>query len=745
MRQWALIAAVALVAVLSPCSGHAQVDQCKSRDPDVALAGCTRVLQKPGLHAKDRITAYGLRGLAYAKKGMIDEAIADGLRAVEVDTRSAAGYLHRAYIFLRKPDNDRALADAERALQIDPKAHAAYHVRGVVFSRRGELDRAIADYTRAHQLNPASANYLGDRGTAYFSKGEFEKAIADFTQSMTLGPGLADPQAFRGAAYAFLGEHDRALVDLSQAIALEPKNARAYAFRARALVERDETERALADVERSLELNPNQTDAYLVRGAAYGNQGAFDRALKDYNRVISIAPKNAAAYSSRCAIYLIKDELERAIADCNLAVELNPKLSSAYASRASFYAFQRDYQKALADYEYAIQLIPKNYRALAGRGRTYVEMGQVDRGLADIERAIGLHPRFARAFGTRGLAYVKKAEHERALADFNRAIQLDARLADVYGWRAEILLEKGQATAAIADLRKVLSLPARNLREKEAQIRAAELLSQMMPRPASPTISIVAPGAQIAPNVASTATPAGGSRRIALLIGNSSYTNAGILKNPRNDVHILADTLRRIGFGEVIEHYDLGLAEMTAALKAFGDKSATADWAVIYFAGHGLEMGGISYLIPVDAKLERDAHITDEAVPLERMLQKAEGARSLRLVILDACRNNPFATRMVRTGGVARSIGRGLAPIEPEGDVLVAYATKHGTTALDGEGNNSPYALALAQHVPVPEVDIRVMFGRVRDTVRKATNNQQEPYTYGSVGGDLHYFVGNAR
>jgi len=97
--------------------------------------------------------------------------------------------------------------------------------------------------------------------------------------------------------------------------------------------------------------------------------------------------------------------------------------------------------------------------------------------------------------------------------------------------------------------------------------------------------------------------------------------------------------------------------------------------------------------------------------------------------------------RQVRTAGMTRSLGRGLPPVEPEGDVLVAYATKHGTTAQDGEDANSPYAKALVEHMADPNVDIRVMFGRVRDSVRKSTNNQQDPFTYGSVGGDLHYFA----
>ena len=230
-------------------------------------------------------------------------------------------------------------------------------------------------------------------------------------------------------------------------------------------------------------------------------------------------------------------------------------------------------------------------------------------------------------------------------------------------------------------------------------------------------------------------------KRVALVIGNSAYAHAGALKNPANDARVLAGTLRQSGFTAVTEKFDLNLVQMTNALKEFGDRAVDADWAVIYFAGHGVEMNGVPYLIPIDAKLERETHVPDETVPLERMLQKAEGAKKLRLIILDACRNNPYLSRMARVGNTTRSLGRGLPIIEPVGDVLVAYATKHGTTALDGDGDNSPYALALARNIPSPNVDIRVMFGRVRDAVRKTTNNQQEPYTYGSIGGDLHYFT----
>jgi tetratricopeptide (TPR) repeat protein len=523
--------------------------------------------------------------------------------------------------------------------------------------------------------------------------------------------------------------------------------ATAYSYRGFAHMIMWQVDEALADANRAIEADQRYDGGYYVRGLVYSRQGKFDLALKDLNRGIVNNPASAPSYATRCLVYLFREEPDRAIADCNRAIEINPKYSAAYNNRGLYHTIRREYDRALPDYGRAIELSPKSTTAFSNRGRTFMEMGQVDRGMADLERSIELDPRNPFAYRTRSSVYIKKGQQERGFADLMRAIELDPHYAEAYVDRGEIYLKKNQTGSAIADFRKALSLPARQLRERDAQIRAATLLTSLTQNtePVNPPIPAVTSGAAPVPNLAPAPALGGSGRRVALLIGNSTYANAGVLKNPRNDARILAETLRRIGFSDVVEHYDLGLASMTDALKTFGDQSANADWAVIYFSGHGLEMDGISYLVPIDAKLERDTHIPDETVPVERILQKAAGARALRLVIVDACRNNPFATRMVRTGNATRSIGRGLAPIEPEGDVLVAYATKHGTTALDGEGSNSPYALALAQHVPVPNIDIRVMFGRVRDTVRKTTNSQQEPYTYGSIGGDLRFFVTSAR
>ena len=229
-------------------------------------------------------------------------------------------------------------------------------------------------------------------------------------------------------------------------------------------------------------------------------------------------------------------------------------------------------------------------------------------------------------------------------------------------------------------------------------------------------------------------------RRIALVIGNSNYSPLSTLTNAENDARDVAQSFKRIGFNEVVEKHNLGLQEMTNTLKNFGDLAHDADWAVIFFAGHGIEIGGLNYLMPIDAKIERDKHVKDETMPLERVLEKVEPARRLRLVMLDACRDNPFSKRMIRSAGVKRSTEGGLDKIEPDGDVLVIYAAKHGQVAYDGDGANSPFTEAFLRHIEEPNLDLMTLIGKVRQAVLKKTANGQGPYFYGTPPAEHHYF-----
>ncbi len=232
-------------------------------------------------------------------------------------------------------------------------------------------------------------------------------------------------------------------------------------------------------------------------------------------------------------------------------------------------------------------------------------------------------------------------------------------------------------------------------------------------------------------------------KRVALVIGNSAYQTVAALTNPVRDAKAVAAALREAGFADadVIEAYDLSKAKFDEALKRFGDAASDADWALIFYAGHGIGIGGETYVLPVDAVLKRAEHADDEAISLSRLRYKASGAKALRVVILDSCRENPFAARLAGERGAKRAISRGLpAPTKPEGDELIAYATRENDVADDGEGGHSPFTAAFLRHLREPALEVRFLFGKVRDSVQAATSRQQTPTTYGDLGGTYFYF-----
>jgi hypothetical protein len=229
--------------------------------------------------------------------------------------------------------------------------------------------------------------------------------------------------------------------------------------------------------------------------------------------------------------------------------------------------------------------------------------------------------------------------------------------------------------------------------------------------------------------------PSHAEKRVALVIGNSTYAKVPALPNPANDATAFGTLLKSLGFDVVETKTNLDLASMRRVLRDFTSAVRDADIVVVFYAGHGIEMNGTNYLIPVDAMLERDIDVEDETVSLDRVSQLIEPAKRLRVIIVDACRDDPFASGMKRTVA-SRSIGRGLAKVDvTTADTLVAFAARAGSTAADGDGSNSPYTSALLRHIATPGLDVRLALGRVRDQVMASTAGRQEPFVYGSLGG----------
>lgn len=280
----------------------------------------------------------------------------------------------------------------------------------------------------------------------------------------------------------------------------------------------------------------------------------------------------------------------------------------------------------------------------------------------------------------------------------------------------------------------------RPAKEQQAEPRVATKPTEAPPAAPTAEVKPATQQATVSPPLAAPITAPFG-KRVALLIGNGGYEHVPTLPNAKNDAIALAAALRNAGFQTVTLKTDQKRDEIMAALSDFARLADNADWAVVYYSGHGIEYRGTNYLIPVDARLLVDRDIDLEAIDVGKVMSAVEGARRLRLIILDACRNNPFLDTMKRTIAT-RAITRGLAPVEPDAGSLIVYAAKDGQTALDGDGKDSPFATALINRLQTPNLEIRRLFDLVRDDVLASTNKQQQPFTYGSLSGsEDFYFV----
>lgn len=234
------------------------------------------------------------------------------------------------------------------------------------------------------------------------------------------------------------------------------------------------------------------------------------------------------------------------------------------------------------------------------------------------------------------------------------------------------------------------------------------------------------------------------TKRVALVIGNSKYVHAVTLPNPANDAHLIASTLRNAGF-EVIEGVDQDNAGMHSLISRFTEQSYDADLAVIFYAGHGMQVDGKNYLIPVDAELTSPAYLKTRTIQIDDFMAALPPDPAVGVIILDACRDNPLARTLAASLPKSRStsLGTGLAPVEAKSDgvgtggLLIAYATDPGAIAFDGNGVDSPYSTALARHLTEPGVEIQSALTRVRGEVTETTQGRQRPWHNASLGREV--------
>ncbi|MEC9343710.1 MAG: caspase family protein, partial [Pseudomonadota bacterium] len=235
------------------------------------------------------------------------------------------------------------------------------------------------------------------------------------------------------------------------------------------------------------------------------------------------------------------------------------------------------------------------------------------------------------------------------------------------------------------------------------------------------------------------AQPATAAGRVALVVGNSNYVHLPVLENPKNDAELIADTLEALGFTLTGggPQLDLDKPQTDRMVQQFGRDIQGAEVALFYYAGHGVQINGRNFLIPVGANPQREADADFEMLDANLILRQMEGSgSSLNLLVLDACRNNPFGGRGMR------SAGSGLAQMQAPEGTLISFATQPGNVALDGDGANSPYSRALAETMAQPGLDNFRVFNDVGLSVHKGTGGAQQPWLSASPISGEFYFAG---
>jgi tetratricopeptide (TPR) repeat protein len=496
----------------------------------------------------------------------------------------------------------------------------------------------------------------------------------------------------------------------------------ALAVRGNALTNKRDYDKAIAAFTDALKSDPDNAGILDGRGIAYERKGQDDLAIADYNLALQKRPNFAAPYNNRGTVHLRRGALQSALDDLNAAIKFAPNWQLPRINRARVLTFNKDFDSALADLVEAMRIDPTQLGVLAQRCRTYATMGKFDDAITDCNSVIDKQPKNQFALTNRADANVGMGNLDAALKDYNAVLGLNPNNVRAHEARGELFEKRRNLEQARGDYRSAAYAltPFDEYEVGVARAKAQERLAALTPQ---------GPGG------------ATKTRRIALIIGNGAYKNVHALDNPPRDAKLIAASLKDIGFQTVTLANDLTRDKFFEVLRTFASDAEKADWAVVYYAGHGFEIGGVNYLVPVDARLAVDKDAETEAVALEQVIAAVGGARALRLVMLDACRDNPFAPTMQRTIAL-KLVDKGFSNIEPSTGFMVVYAAKHGETALDGEGTDSPFAVALARDVREPRVEVRKLFDIVRDDVWTSTRHAQQPFTYGSPPGrEDFYFV----
>ncbi|MBN8979725.1 MAG: caspase family protein [Rhizobiales bacterium] len=481
---------------------------------------------------------------------------------------------------------------------------------------------------------------------------------------------------------------------------------------------------------------------YFWRAVAYNKKGDYKNVIADTTQALKLTPKSIELLNMRGSAYYDSGEPDIAISDFTDALAIGPPSGTIYHNRGNAYRNKGDYKKALDDYTRAIDLGTRNSYTYQNRGLVKQTLGDLDGAMADINEAIRADPSLAGPHTARAVLWRAKGNIDKAIADCTEAVTLAKAkqplnvmtppgrvLINAYLQRGLSYEANGQFDLAKDDYNSTMQGIAVDNVSKANQATAKVRLSLLSDAPATAPVK---------------KTETAG-RRVALVIGNGAYRNFPALPNPPNDARAVAKSLRDLGY-EVTEGIDLTQDKMQKMTREFMRNAAQAKTLVLYYAGHGVQISGRNFLVPIDVTPDAGAAVTDSMTDMDKILAGLDDQVRTNVLIFDACRNDPFSQAASAGGrGVEIKTRSGLAqPVAPSAGstlgagTLIAFATAPGQVALDGDGANSPFSAALTRHISTPGLEVQQMLTRVRAEVVAGTHNKQVPWSNSSLLGEVY-------
>jgi tetratricopeptide (TPR) repeat protein len=759
--------------------------------PQVAIDNCTSIINRGEQNEQNLAIVHLNRGAAYTNKGDYDRAIADLDRSIKFDPSRSEAYRYRGRAYAGKGDNDHAVSDYGEALRLKPDSAAAYSNRASVYYRKGDHDRAIGDATRAVELDPSDHLAFNLRGVAYDGKGDYDRAIADFSESLRLHDNDSIVHLNRGVAYGRKGQYDRALDDLTRAVELR------YSWTVGRVG--DDYARAIADANRDILVSPKDPDGFAKLGWAYSAKGEHDRAIAELTRAVELDTKSSAntfhrgdTWLYRGIAYMRARKLDVARADLNKARELmdnkayansalavleaeakakglvaQPAPGTPAASQQALFDMLAQLSKTLGTIAVPAPSMPQTAPLpIKPSGAVSApDPRNTNYNPAIAQRPITLTPVVPSPVSTStnlntGTNY--NTAFERVLADRPSRIggggtNYNAALAEQRGAvkQPEPVvpsaggLEESQSAPIPSPAPLAPASPSATPLDKSA---SPPVTPSAAPTPAAPppvqeakVTPLAAPSAgpaAVSPSLAP--SPADPSRRVALVVGNDDYENLPDLKKAVNDAHAVGAALTKLGF-DVLTVENASRRAINTKLAEFAGKVGRGDTAFFFFAGHGVQIGGTNYLMPVDTPEAREGQerlVMGEGIAADGIVQQVqERGAKVAMLVLDACRDNPFAKPGTR--GVGGTRGLTMMTV-PEG-VFVIYSAGIGETALDRLGDNDPnpnsvFTRTFVELLGEPGLTVHSIAKRTQQGVHElasSVSHAQMPAYYDQILGEL--------